>query len=242
MADCVNFCEIRCIPPPRRRLEDYLASEKNGYPDATKIVNFLFEGGSSGFLGGVMYGLVNRALEELIIEKYGEEKWAETRKKAKVEVEAFISNEPYPDDVTYNLVGAAHDVLGVRVSDLMYAFGVRWMTKTAQENYGALLRAAGGSLREFLLNLPQFHAHVQLSYPKLQPPEFKCSDVGEDLLRLHYFSHRPGLVDFVTGLLEGLGEVYGTSVSVTLLEAKTKGADHDVFEIKWLSPAQRHNA
>ncbi|ARN82070.1 heme NO-binding domain-containing protein [Methylocystis bryophila] len=185
-----------------------------------------------------MYGLVNRALEELIIEKYGEEKWAETRKKARVEVEAFISNEPYPDDVTYHLVGAAHDILGFRVSDLMHEFGVRWMTKTAQENFGALLRAAGASLKEFLLNLPQFHAKVQLIYPKLRPPEFKCSDVGEDSLRLHYFSYRPGLVDFVAGLLDGLGEVYGALVTVTLLEAKAKGADHDVFEVKWISRAK----
>lgn len=214
---------------------------KNGYPAATKIVNFLFEGGGFGFLDSVAYELANRALEEPIIEKYGEEKWVETRKKAKVEVEAFISNEPYPDDVTYDLVGAAHDVLGLRVSDLMRGFGVTWMTKTVQENYRALLRAAGASLREFLLNLPQFHAHMQPSYPKPRPPEFKCSDVGEDSLRLYYFSYRLGLVDFVAGLFNGLSEVYGAPITVTLIEAKAKGADHDVFEVKWASRAKSHD-
>ena len=36
-----------------------------------------------------MYGLVNRALEDLITHKYGEEKWLEVRDKAKVEIDAF---------------------------------------------------------------------------------------------------------------------------------------------------------
>ncbi len=180
-----------------------------------------------------MYGLVNRALEELIIHKYGEEKWAGVKEKAKVEIDAFISNEPYSDEATYNLVHAAHETLGVSVHELIREFGASFMTKTAQENYGALLRAAGANLKEFLINLPQFHARVQLIYPKLQPPEFKCTDVGENSLKLHYFTHRPGLVDFVVGLLTGLGELYSTPVTVTLLEAKENGADHDVFEVSW---------
>jgi hypothetical protein len=186
-----------------------------------------------------MYGLVNRALEDLIIHKYGEEKWAEVREKANVEIDAFISNEPYPDEVTYDLLGAAHETLGVCVQDLIREFGAWFVTKTAKENYGALLRAAGANLKDFLTNLPQFHARIQLIYPKLQPPEFKCTDIGEDSLRLHYFTHRPGLVDFVVGLLHGLGELYGTPVSVTLLEAKAKGAEHDVFEVSWASAAER---
>ncbi len=180
-----------------------------------------------------MYGLVNRALEDLIIHKYGEEKWAEVKEKAKVEIDAFIANEPYSDEVTYKLIGAAHETLGVCVPDLMRAFGARFVTKTARDNYGPLLRAAGANLKEFLINLPQFHARIQLIYPKLRPPEFKCTDIGEESLKLHYFTHRPGLDDFVVGLLNGLGELYGTPVTVALLEAKAKGADHDVFEVSW---------
>jgi hypothetical protein len=188
-----------------------------------------------------MYGLVNRALEELIVQKYGEEKWAEVKEKARVEVDAFISNEAYPDDVTYNLNGAAHEALGVCVPDLMHEFGALWVTKTARENYGAPLRAAGATPKEFLINLPQFHARVPLIHPKLQPHEFKCTDVGEDSLKLHHLTHRPGLVDFAVGLLDGLAELYKTPVTVTLLKAKAQGADHDVFEVRWASPAERES-
>lgn len=186
-----------------------------------------------------MYGLVNRALEELIIHKYGQEKWVEIRDKAKVEIDAFISNEAYDDAITYDLVRAAHETLGVCVSELMLEFGNSWVMKTARENYGAMLYATGTTLKEFLINLPQLHTRVQLIYPQLRPPEFECTDIEDDSLKLHYRTHREGLSDFVVGLLRGLGQHFDTPVTVTLLEGKAKGADHDVFEVSWSSPAAR---
>ncbi len=187
-----------------------------------------------------MYGLVNRALEDLIVQQYGEERWLEVRDKAKVDIDAFISNEPYEDSITYNLVVAAHETLGVCVSDLMLQFGHSWVMKTARENYGAMLYATGSTLKEFLVNLPQLHTRVQLIYPKLRPPEFECTDIEDESLKLHYRTHRAGLSDFVVGLLKGLGEHFDTPVAVTLLEEKAKGADHDVFEVRWGSAAARN--
>jgi hypothetical protein len=72
-----------------------------------------------------------------------------------------------------------------------------------------------------------------LFYPKLQPPEFSCTDVGATSLRLHYYSHRPGLTDFVVGLVQGLGKLFNTPVKWTLVQSKADGADHDIFEIHW---------
>jgi hypothetical protein len=181
-----------------------------------------------------MYGLVNRALEDLIVQRYGEERWLEVRDKAKVEIDAFISNEPYEDEITYNLIGAAHETLGVCVSDLMLEFGHSWVMKTALENYGPMLRATGATLKEFLVNLPQLHTRVQLLYPKLRPPEFECTDVEDGSLKLHYRTYREGLTNFVVGLLHGLGQLYETPVTVSVLEEKAKGADHDVFQVKWI--------
>lgn len=195
-----------------------------------------------GSTGSLMYGLVNRAFEELIIHKYGAHKWSEVREKAKVEIDAFISNEPYPDEVTYKLIDVAHETLGVGSDDLIREFGVWFVVRTAKENYGLLLGAAGATLKEFLINLPHFHARVQLIYPKLQPPEFECTDIGETSLKLHYFTQRLGLVDFVVGLLSGLGELYGTPVTAVLLEEKAKGADHDVFAVSWTpAPGRKHH-
>ena len=70
-------------------------------------------------------------------------------------------------------------------------------------------------------------------FPNLQPPRFECSDYTDRSLKLHYFSHRPGLAAFVVGLMQGLGKMFGTPVTVHLAHAKADGADHDVFDVTW---------
>ena len=54
-----------------------------------------------------MYGMVNKAIEDLVRSNFGEDSWNRIKERAGVDEVAFISNEPYPDDVTFRLVGAA---------------------------------------------------------------------------------------------------------------------------------------
>jgi hypothetical protein len=180
-----------------------------------------------------MYGVVNKCVEDLIVSKYGQEQWDTIKQKAGVAIDIFVSNEAYPDHITYDLVGAATAVLDIPAQMLLIDLGEHWVLKTGAGYYGALLRSGGDTLREFLINLPQFHTRVQLIYPKLQPPTFSCSHIGEMSLQLHYFTHRPGLTDFVVGLIRGLGKLYSTPATAVLLESKAAGADHDIFEISW---------
>ena len=60
-----------------------------------------------------MYGLVNKAVEEMVCMHHGEPAWERIKAQAGIDVDVFMSNEGYPDDVTYRLVGAASAVLGV---------------------------------------------------------------------------------------------------------------------------------
>lgn len=180
-----------------------------------------------------MYGLVNKAIEDLVVCQFGEDTWEQIKKKAGVDVDVFVSNEAYPDSVTYDLVSAASEVLGKSARDILIVFGEHWVLKTAAKSYGAMMSAGGASLKEFLVNLPNFHTRVQMIYPKLQPPSFECSDISENSLHLHYFTHRPGLTDFVVGLVQGLGKLYSTPATASVIAKKADGADHDVFEVSW---------
>lgn len=182
-----------------------------------------------------MYGLVNRAVEDLVVSNFGEEKWESIKAKAGVEEEAFISNQGYPDEITYALVGAAVEVLGIPADQVLIAFGEHWVLKTAAENYGPMMKSGGRTLGEFLTNLPNFHTRVAMLYPNLQPPRFTCSDQSDTSMRLHYHTHRPGLTMFVLGLVQGLGKLYNTPMTCTIAERKDAGADHDVFDISWAS-------
>lgn len=180
-----------------------------------------------------MYGLVNKALRDLICSGYGEGVWEEIRKKAEVETDIFIGSEGYDDAITYRLVGAASEVTGKPAAELLHLFGEHWVLRTARDGYGGLMDTNGRSLKEFLVNLPNFHQRVGLIFPKLQPPKFEVTHSTETSLHLHYRTHRPGLSAFVVGLLSGLGKMFNTPVTVRHIESKDNGADHDVFLVEW---------
>lgn len=180
-----------------------------------------------------MYGMVNKAIEEFACLNHGTEAWEAIKQKAGVDVDVFMTNEGYPDDMTYALVGAASEVLGVPAEEILIGFGEHWVLHTAQDGYGSLMQAGGDNLADFLRNLPTFHSHVSMVFPKLQPPRFHCTEITDHSLKLHYMSHREGLAPFVVGLMQGLGKMFKTPAKVQLLEAKAEGADHDVFEVTW---------
>lgn len=180
-----------------------------------------------------MYGMVNSAIMDLLVESHGEETWQKVKSKAGVEDEMFIANDSYPDEITYKLVGAAAEVLGRPAGEILNQFGRWWVLETARKSYGHLMKSGGRNLGEFLKNLPNFHTRVVMMFPKLQPPTFECTDVQPTELRMHYRSHRRGLSAFVIGLLEGLGEMFAVVVKITHEDRLDDGADHDVFHIKW---------
>ncbi|MBD1921774.1 heme NO-binding domain-containing protein [Microcoleus sp. FACHB-831] len=180
-----------------------------------------------------MYGLVNKAIHDMVCSRFGEETWKEILHKSEVEVDAFISMESYPDDVTHRLVKAASLVLGLSASEIMQAFGEFWVQYTAEEGYGELMEMSGDTLPEFLENLDDLHTRIGVSFPKLQPPSFTCEEVEEQTLHLHYYSHREGLAPMVLGLVQGLGTRLDTDVVVTQIQTKSEGADHDEFSIQY---------
>lgn len=180
-----------------------------------------------------MYGLVNKAIEDMVCTQFGEEVWQEIRKKADLDIDSFISMEAYPDDVTHRLVRSASVVLGLSAPEIMQAFGEFWVQYTAQEGYGEMMEMSGEDLPEFLQNLDNLHARVGVIFPKLTPPSFDCSDLEDNTLNLHYHSQREGLAPMVTGLIKGLGTRFNTEVEVTQTQSREEGATHDEFSIRY---------
>lgn len=180
-----------------------------------------------------MYGIVNKALQEMVCNRYGETTWAQILILAQVSDEVFISNEAYPDDTTYALVSTASAHLAVPIDQLLEQFGRYWVLETGQRSYGHLLKTGGETLRDFLINLPNFHARIFLIYPNLQPPEFVCEQLGPQQMKIKYFSHRSGLAHFVIGLLYGLGELFATPVAVEQIKVRASEQDCDEFLVAW---------
>lgn len=180
-----------------------------------------------------MYGIVNKGIKELVTIKFGEDTWNKVSKRSGIAIDYFISNQSYDDAITYQLARSVSEECGISISDVLIAFGEFWITNTGKEKYGSLMEAGGSNLREFLVNLPNFHNRVILIYPNLTPPEFRVSDLEEKSLHLHYHSKREGLKDFVYGLLLGLGKFFNTPVKIDPIASREEGYDHEIFKVSW---------
>lgn len=180
-----------------------------------------------------MYGMVNRALQSLIVEHHGAELWERVRRRAGVSDEPFRSVQPYPDGITYGLVKAAVEELDIPADELLRRFGRHWVGYAIDNGYREILSSSAGGFPGFLRGLDAMHARLGLSFPELDPPSFRCTAAGDGELLLHYYSNRPGLTEFVRGLLLGLGDHFGLEVRVELRLARSAGEDHDVFLVGW---------
>ncbi len=180
-----------------------------------------------------MYGIVNKAIQDLVTENYGAQNWENILERSGIDEDFFISSEAYDDDITFKLAFAVSEEMNMTVSEVLIAFGEWWIVRTSTEKYGALMKSGGTNLSEFLVNLPLFHNRIMLIYPKLTPPEFKVSQISENSIHLHYFSKREGLQEFVRGLIQGLGIMFKTPTTINLIQTRDLGDSHEIFKVSW---------
>ncbi len=178
-----------------------------------------------------MYGLVNRAVVDLVHHALGPDGWERVRARAGLEIDTFLSMESYEDEITYRLVAAASAEANLPPERVLELFGEHWVGYAVAHGYRELMSARGQTLFEFLVRLDDMHARLSLTFPALRPPSFRASDRTERSLRLHYFSERVGLGPMVVGLLRGLGKHFGTNVDIRHERRKDEGDDHDEFVV-----------
>lgn len=179
-----------------------------------------------------MYGLINKALREMVIERFGEEEWQRVFDASGVPEDSFLTMRSYDDQVTYQLVGAASEVLGAPPEACLEMFGEYWVLETASKTYGTLMDASGTSLLEFLENMNALHDRITGTFLNYCPPEFRVEEGDGDRHRIHYISQREGLTPFVVGLLGGLSKRFETDLEICGQESvPVDEGEHTVFEV-----------
>jgi hypothetical protein len=184
-----------------------------------------------------MYGLVNKAVEGLVVSNFGEETWEQIKERASVDIDMFISNDSYSDSITYDLLVAASEVLDQPASELLRLLGHYWISDVAVQHYGAMMDAGGSTFHDFMKNLPNFHRRVHMIFPNLEPPQFRVINETDNRMELVYESKRQGLEMFVVGLLEGLGKRYDIKLDICKEDYKEDdkedGYNQKLFVIQW---------
>ncbi|MEO0651297.1 MAG: heme NO-binding domain-containing protein [Planctomycetota bacterium] len=177
-----------------------------------------------------MYGLVNRAIEGLVLQQFGADAWRKICERAGVNQAQFVAMQAYDDAITYALVGAASEELGLAPETILETFGEYWTTYTIEEGYGEMLDLMGDSLEEFLDNLDSMHARVGGAMPELIAPSFEREELDDGTSVLHYRSERDGLAPMVVGLLRGIAKRFETELEVEQLEPAETG--HHRFHLR----------
>ncbi|XP_063229104.1 guanylate cyclase soluble subunit beta-1 [Bacillus rossius redtenbacheri] len=185
----------------------------------------------------LQYGFVNYALELLVVKTFGEETWEKIKKNADVCMDGqFLVRQLYDDEITYNLVTAAVDVLQIPANDILELFGKMFFEFCQDSGYDKILQVLGATPRDFLQNLDALHDHLGTLYPGMKAPSFRCTERPEDgALLLHYYSDRPGLEHIVIGIVKTVAsKLHNTEVEVKIVKTKEE-SDHVQFLITELS-------
>jgi len=178
-----------------------------------------------------MYGLVNKAVKEMVVTGLGEAMWEKIRAEADVD-DVFISMDQYPEEVTDKLVIAASTILGATPGNILKNFGHYWIG-FAYRHYDYVFDMSGNSFLEFIKNLNNMHSRIGQWMPDLKPPSFTVTKETAESFHLHYYSSRSGFGPMVTGLLAGLGERFNTEVEVEHVGGAEQGLDHEQFFVRY---------
>lgn len=163
-----------------------------------------------------MYGWINNCLEDMIITKFGLEKWEKIKDAANCFIPTgdFILSVHYDDELTYSLIEAAARVLNFKSGNEVWEiYGRHFIHFLEANHYYGTLRGQGNTLRDWIQNINEPHRLLRARYPNCTLPEFwsendKTDPSGESIL-LHYYSPRKdGLGSIVVGMCKEASKVY----------------------------------
>lgn len=161
-----------------------------------------------------MYGMIHRAIRQMVFEEGGAEAWAAIERERGIGPAELISAAIYPDELTAELVSLAAERLALTVPECLRLLGRCWVRLAASGPYRGIMDFAGRDLASFIANLDRMHVAVVSAMPQARAPQFALVDASDDMLEVSYRSTRQGLEPFVHGLLEGLLDHFGHNGTV----------------------------
>lgn len=166
-----------------------------------------------------MKGVIACCLADLVQTKFGKDKWETILVKSGLNpTTKFLCTQDIPDEAIMSVVQNTCDVLGITLTQAADAFGDYWVNDFATKVYKAYypFYPEDKSAKGFLLNMDSVHKMVTRNVPNAHPPRFEYEWKSDNTLIMHYKSAR-GLVDFLVGLIKGVGRFYNEELNVTKL-------------------------
>jgi len=177
-----------------------------------------------------MYGVIYIAIKEYAETAFGTEKWEAIVAESGVTVDFTLTEQPFNDNISYSLATAISNTTGMPLQTVLYNLGLQ-VIRTANAKFKPIISSRGETLRDYLLNLPNFHNRISLIYPELLAPEFRLSDITATGLMFYYRKKREGMTEYFRGYLNALAEVFNENV--TIAPVSTGNSTEEAYKITW---------
>lgn len=177
-----------------------------------------------------MYGMIHRAMRQMVNEKLGEEAWRALEKKLDIGPTELLTAMVYDDDLTFKIVAEAADRLNLPMDKCLFVFGNYWIRYADQGPLGSIMNFTGATLPIFIANLDRLHLAVGTAMPGTRLPSFHSLESAAEYILVEYRSERTGMEEFVRGLFHGLMEKFDVTGRVEIVE---RSADAILFEIRY---------
>lgn len=177
-----------------------------------------------------MYGMIHRALRQMVNEQLGEDAWKALEKKLNIGPTELLTAKAYDDALTFRIVAEAADRFNLTFDACLFAFGSYWVRYADQGSLASIMNFTGATLPGFIANLGRLHLAVGAAMPGTRLPTFSILEGDEQHLLVEYRSERTGMEEFVRGLFYGLMERFHVPGTVQIVGRSATTID---FEIRY---------
>jgi hypothetical protein len=175
-----------------------------------------------------MYGMIHRAMRNMVQEQLGEDAWLGLQQKLKIGPMDLLTGKVYDDALTWEIISEAAVRLNLSVDQCLIAFGQYWVRYVDQGSLASVMNFTGQDLASFINNLNRLHLAVGAAMPDARLPTFATIRSEPGHLVVEYRSERVGFEPFVLGLLQGLMHRFHTSGQIEVLSRAEQCITFDI--------------
>lgn len=163
-----------------------------------------------------MKGVILKALQDMVEEKFGRNKWKEILKASDLmEDTDFFVADNVDDNIVIKILESLCKVLNITMKEAGEAFGEYWVCSYAPKTYSAFY-FKNKNAKEFLCDMDKVHTWCTNNIDGASPPHFEYRWLDEKTLLMKYISKR-NLKDIFIGLVKGVGKYYKENLKVSEL-------------------------
>lgn len=177
-----------------------------------------------------MYGMIHRAMRQMVFEQLGEEAWLALEQRLGIGPTELLTGMVYEDALTLEIIGEAAARFNLTVDECLVEFGRYWIRYAEQGSLASIMKFTGQNLASFIKNLDRLHLAVGAAMPGTQLPSFTTLESSDGYLKVEYRSDRVGMEKFVYGLFLGLMHRFAAHGDITVA---SRGEKTIVFDIRY---------